>query len=354
MDCAAAGDARAAPAHRRRQPFWRLAMAFPRGAGTGPCRNTSNHGLPIRTAICVLLISIAAAAAQPAPPSSDAPSISARVEAVARALQDNPRLKNLTEQERLDRVNFVVGNTLFVLLHEIGHVHVTDMNLPVLGREEDAADAFAALTMIKLGTSFSHRVLTEASKGWFLSDRRDQQTGAAPLYYDEHSLSQQRAYQVVCLMVGSDPVKFKDLANETKLPELRQESCKDDYDIASRSWDKVLEPHRRTSEQPETKIEVAYGDARGDLDVFARSFRAVRILEAVAQRSAANYQWPEPFALKMESCGRAGASWDDKTRILKVCYELAFDFAELYRAYVPTATAPTQPPARTSQKRKLK
>jgi putative metallopeptidase DUF4344 len=338
----------------RRQPFWRLAMEFPRGAGIGPRRNTANRSLPIRTAISVLLIGTAAAAAQPAPPASDAPSFPDRVEAVARALQNNPRLKNLTDQQRLDRVNFVVGNTLFVLLHEIGHVHVSDMNLPVLGREEDAADAFAALTMLKLGTSFSHRVLTEASKGWFLSDRRDQQTGAAPLYYDEHSLSQQRAYQVVCLMVGSDPVKFKDLAKETKLPESRQESCKDDYVIASRSWDKVLDQHRRTSEQPETRIEVAYSDAKGDLDVFARSFRAVHILEAVAQRSAATYRWPEPFALKMESCGRAGASWDDKTRILKMCYELAFDFAELYRAYVPTATAPTRPPVRTSQKRKLK
>src|SRR5258708_25433931 len=106
-------------------------MAFPRGAGTGPCRNTANRGLPIRAMISVLLIGTAAAAAQPAPPSSDAQSFPDRVEAVARALQDNPRLKNLTDQQRLDRVNFVVGNTLFVLLHEIGHVHVSDMNLQV-------------------------------------------------------------------------------------------------------------------------------------------------------------------------------------------------------------------------------
>jgi Putative metallopeptidase len=41
-------------------------------------------------------------------------------------------------------------------------------------------------------------------------------------YYDEHWLNQQRAYQIVCLMVGSDDEKFKDLAKETKLPEERQ------------------------------------------------------------------------------------------------------------------------------------
>jgi hypothetical protein len=36
-------------------------------------------------------------------------------------------------------------------------------------------------------------------------------------YYDEHGLNQQRAYQIVCLMVGFNGEKFKDLAKETKL-----------------------------------------------------------------------------------------------------------------------------------------
>ena len=64
-----------------------------------------------------------------------------------------------------------------------------------------------------------------AAQGWFLNDRRDQQTGEKPPYYDEHNLSQQRAYQILCLMVGSDPNKFKGLADEMKLPESRQATC---------------------------------------------------------------------------------------------------------------------------------
>ena len=39
-----------------------------------------------------------------------------------------------------------------------------------------------------------------------------------PAYYGRHGLNEQRAYQIVCLMVGSDPVRFKALADETKLP----------------------------------------------------------------------------------------------------------------------------------------
>jgi hypothetical protein len=251
----------------------------------------------------------------------------------------------------MDRVEFVVGNTLFVLLHEMGHVIITEMRLPVLGREEDAADTFAALALLKMGTSFSQRVLAASAKGWFLSDRRDKQTGAEPLFYDEHNLSQQRAYQIVCFMVGSDPAKFKSLADESNMPEARQQRCnEEDYPKTSRSWDTVLGPHRRASGQPEAKINVIYGDAEGDFDIFARSFRAIQMLEAVAQRVATDYAWPTPFDMEMQSCGRPDAVWVDKTRTLRICYELAFDFAQLYVAYVPDSPTATS----TNQKRKRK
>jgi hypothetical protein len=195
-----------------------------------------------------------AASGQP----SGSPSFQTRIEEVARSLLNDPRLKNLSQQQRIDRVQFVVGNTLFVLLHELGHVIIDEMKLPVLGREEDAADSFAALTMIEIGSSFSRRVLVDASE----SDRRDQQTETEPLYYGEHNLSQQRAYQIVCLMVGSNPAQFMSLAAETKMPESRQESCQKEYAKASWSWDTVLKPHRRAPDRPETRIDCHHVVAR--------------------------------------------------------------------------------------------
>src|SRR5262249_36449472 len=158
-------------------------------------------------------------------------SLQTRIQAVA--LENSPRLENYSEQQLLDRVEFVVGNTLFALLHEMGHVHIAEMKLPVLGREEEAADIYATIRMLQAGTGFSVRALAEAAKNWFLNELRDQQTGAKPLYYDEHELNQQRAYQVVCLMVGFDPAKFKQFADESQMPQSRQESCKKDYAKAS-------------------------------------------------------------------------------------------------------------------------
>jgi Putative metallopeptidase len=69
---------------------------------------------------------------------------------------------------------------LFVFLHETSHALIHEMELPVLGREEDAADAFASITMLKVGTAMSHRVLVEASKAWFLMSKRNEHEGTQP------------------------------------------------------------------------------------------------------------------------------------------------------------------------------
>ena len=42
----------------------------------------------------------------------------------------------------------------------------------------------------------------------------------------------------------------------------------------------------------------------------------------------------------MKSCGHPGADFEDETRVVTMCYESAFDFAELYRAYVEPPPAP--------------
>ena len=101
-----------------------------------------------------------------------------RIDAAALALRDsNPQFKNLSPKYLQGIAEFVSGNMLFVLLRELGLASITQMGLPVVGRIEDAADSFAALRLIRVGDDFSHRVLTEAAKGWFLADRRDQKTG---------------------------------------------------------------------------------------------------------------------------------------------------------------------------------
>jgi hypothetical protein len=57
------------------------------------------------------------------------------------------------------------------------------------------------------------------------------------------------------------------------------------------------------------------------------------LLETVAEHATDEFAWPAPFTLEMQSCGYPNARWDLSDHKLIVCYELAMDFADLYRGY---------------------
>jgi hypothetical protein len=256
----------------------------------------------------------------------------ARIANAVRALvETSPGLKRFPPKKRKALVEFVIGNILFVSAHELGHGVLAELELPNLGHDEDAADNFAILTALKVGSSFSDRVLVEAAKGWYLADLRDKSTGEKPEYYGEHAMNLQRAYQIVCMMVGSNPEKFKELAEITKLPEERQQTCKTDFKFMSLSWETLLKPHLRAPDQPKQKVELIYGEGKGKLAAYAQTFRDIKFLETLAEFVGERYNWPRPFVMEMVSCGEVGANWH--ARKLKICYELAQEFAELYRDY---------------------
>jgi hypothetical protein len=53
----------------------------------------------------------------------------------------------------------------------------------------------------------------------------------------------------------------------------------------------------------------------------------------------------------MESCGHPGTDYDDEARVVTICYETPFDFAELYRAYVQPPPVAKAAPANTQRQR---
>jgi len=280
-----------------------------------------------------LLILFAATRVLAQPTASDVEKFEADVDASALAIGEHQHFKNKSLQFHKRLAEFVAGNMLFVLLHEMAHAVVRDMEIPILAREEDDADTFAAIRLIKIQSLVSNRVLSEAAQGFFMSNRRDQKERNAIVYYDQHGLDLVRAYRIVCLMVGFDKDQFKHLAAETKLPDDRQVTCPDDFTKNSNGWDFVLKPHLRASNQPKAKIDVIYGDAKGELEIHAKSFRSTHLLEIVAQHAADQFVWPAPFTIEMQSCGLINATWVASTRKLVLCYELAQDFAELYGSY---------------------
>ena len=277
--------------------------------------------------VAALILNVPTATAQA--PEAQSKIVSGIDEAV-KALDSVPRLKKLPPEKKKQLVEFVIGNTLFVMAHELGHGLINEMNLPVLGREEDAADSFAVVTALKMGSWFSERVLLEAAKGWVLASKRDKNQGNALAFYDEHGLDLQRAYNVICFMVGSDPEKYKALAADTKLPEERQTGCAYEWKNTAWSWDEMLKKHLRSADQPKIAVKVEYEENK-KYALQEQVLRHMGLLEALAAHAADRYAWPKPWSIEARSCGQANATW--KQRTLTLCYELANEFIELFVGY---------------------
>ena len=133
-----------------------------------------------------------------------------------------------------------VWNTmLFVFYHEFGHALIDILDLPVTGREEDAVDQLATVVLLEAVEGGAEAALTGAN--WFLISG-SAATGGLP-FWNEHSLDQQRFYNILCWVYGSNPDGNATLVPDWGLPVERAEQCPFEFDRMYRAWDSLLEPH---------------------------------------------------------------------------------------------------------------
>ena len=231
-----------------------------------------------------------------------------------------------------EQAEFVLGNVIFVLFHEIGHALVSEFELPVLGREEDAVDRFATFLLTPEGDEDEETdpstILVDAMSGWFLSSN---QTELADIeWWDEHGPDQQRAYQIACLLYGADPEKFKPMAEEVKLPDARRESCPAEAENNSSSWQKVLEPHvLGDGEKPAKRITVSYGSA-GDYRFERDLLKESGLLEPIASEISEALHLPRNLKISAKACGEPNAFWDPDEAEIQICYELLREYREMH------------------------
>ena len=134
--------------------------------------------------------------------------------------------------------NEVIFAGYFTFLHELGHALVDQYQLPIVAREEDVVDAFAAFMLVR--TEESDAVIAGIDQ--FDVDAESEAQLAELPFWDEHSLSEQRVYNVSCLVYGSDPDSYQDWVDDDLLPLERAEQCEEEYALAEDSWEVLLAP----------------------------------------------------------------------------------------------------------------
>lgn len=131
---------------------------------------------------------------------------------------------------------------LHTLIHEVGHVLYSQYNLPLLAREEDAADALASVLLLEYVEDGARVVLNAAEMFGLESEQFENMEESD--FWSEHSLDIQRFYTTLCHVYGSDPKTHAYLINEDNgLTQERAENCQYEYERIRQGWLGVLEPY---------------------------------------------------------------------------------------------------------------
>jgi hypothetical protein len=111
------------------------------------------------------------------------------------------------------------------VLHEMSFAVFDLLEVPVWGREQDAADKLAAFVMLQFGKDLAVRTFTGAV--WFFEASNRTWTGSD--FASETSTEGQRFYNYLCIAYGEDPGTFGDLVRDTLLKTRRAARCADEY-----------------------------------------------------------------------------------------------------------------------------
>ncbi|MTI03071.1 DUF4344 domain-containing metallopeptidase [Roseibium sp. RKSG952] len=204
-----------------------------------------------------------------------------------------------------DTDDFVEANLLSIFYHELGHALIDILKLPVFGQEEDAADVASILLIDAFfEEEYAVSIAYDAAFG-FLGEAHA--AGSDIAWWDVHGPDLQRYYNLVCLFVGADMDARSDMIEDLELPEERQDSCEEEFDLANSSWGPVFDEIEGSG----TSIRYTGGTS---------SLTEQIISEEVAALNQ-NFRLPQTLKVTVEDCGEANAYYDLERTEITICSE---------------------------------
>lgn len=159
----------------------------------------------------------------------------------------------------------LIGPTIDVFLHEVGHAVFDMLEIPIFGREEDAADQFSAYILLRFAPADAQRLIRGVA---FLGakEAKDAQQQAPEIkdFADSHGLPAQRYFNVLCMAYGFDEKAYADAMTRGRLSTERAEGCADEYAMLDRAFKKLVTPYvdQRRWRKVRANVRFRFGDAK--------------------------------------------------------------------------------------------
>jgi len=142
----------------------------------------------------------------------------------------------------IEPLDTLVGPFVDTVLHEFAHALFDNIGIPILGREEDAADQVGAYIYLQLGEDEAHRLIIATVYAYIL-EVEDTDPPTMEEYADEASTPEQRAFNLSCMAYGKDPELFEDVIALVGMPQERIDICEEEYELFTLAYEKLISPH---------------------------------------------------------------------------------------------------------------
>lgn len=219
------------------------------------------------------------------------------------------------------RDQFVASNMIATFYHELGHAFVDLLDIPVLGREEDAVDALSTLLIDFLWDPEDADILiADVAYGYALHVlHTDDLPDAA--WWANHSLDLQRMAAVVCQFYGQDPEVRLDLALDLGMPPEMSDRCIRTGQQVMTSWAVFLQEMEDAPRRYGLRL----------LEPVADDWLAEVVMEELVLLNT-HFGLPAWIDVSIEACGEANAFYSPSERRIIMCTEFADWYATLWDA----------------------
>ncbi|MGA8050760.1 MAG: DUF4344 domain-containing metallopeptidase [Burkholderiales bacterium] len=153
----------------------------------------------------------------------------------------------------ITREDAIIGPTAEVFLHEFGHMLFDQYKMPLLGPEEDSADAVAAYAMMQFGPKFARAAIGGVAYMYARKAKEQAKEFEKEDLAEAHPLTQARFYTLLCFAYGGDPKNFADVVEKGYLPKWRAEDCHYDYDRIKYAVETLFRPHTDQAKQKQVR-----------------------------------------------------------------------------------------------------
>jgi len=148
----------------------------------------------------------------------------------------------------VSRESTIIGPIVEEVLHDVALAVFDNLEVPVWGRLEDAADNVAALIMLQFGTDVAQATILGTAR--FLYAAGSDAKYNLDYVADVRPPVRQRYYNILCVLYGADPVKFSILRAYNRaelqmdLPEKRADDCEYRYQVLAAAFKTlILDPY---------------------------------------------------------------------------------------------------------------